>query len=177
MIGLTIDASDIDRVSADLGATAAEAEAALRTTIARSSRWLSTRVRRGLASEIRLPQKALRRRMVQGRIRKTRAGFSVQIWIGLNPVGLMDYGARQNRRGVRTRLGQHDHAFIARGKSGRAQVFRRTGDARLPIERQTHDIAEDGLQLLEPIVSGVDFAGQLIRTYERELLWRISKRR
>lgn len=176
MIALTFDA-DLGRVADELQATQREAELALRSTVNRSARWLGTRLRRALRNDLRLPADTVRRRLVMGRISQQGDRITAKVWVGLNAVDLIKFGARETKAGVRTRVGTREGAFIATGKGGSRQVFKRRGDARLPIDKQAHDIKDAGDQAIEPIASGAEFGDYVLSTFERELLWRISRRR
>lgn len=176
MIELRIDGSSIDRVTADLEATAREAELALRSTVNRSTRWLGTQIRRKLARDVGVPQRVLRRRLVQGRVRVRNGQLQVEIWIGINPIDLVDLSPRQNSRGVRTRVGTQAGAFI-RSPRGREGVFKREGRARLPLDRLSHPIDDQAVASIQSAAAGADFQSYVLRTYERELLWRLSTRR
>lgn len=168
---LSFDASEIERATLQLEATQREAEAALRSTVRRSSRWLATRIRRELAGDLRVTQRVLRRRMIHGRVEIRNGRVSARIWFGINPIDLTHLAPRQNRRGVRTRVGLHPGAFMVRGR-----VFRRVGGSRFPLVALKHQIEAAAVGVIRPAAMSAQFSSQVLKTYERELLWRISRR-
>jgi hypothetical protein len=66
-----------------------------------------------------------------------------------------------------------DGGFIASGKRGGRQVFKRKGRARLPIEKQRAEIEPKANTFLESkVVKAAEFEAQFFKTFEHELKWR-----
>lgn len=66
-------------------------------------------------------------------------------WFGLNPINLGSMNAKQDRMiggGVTAGPVTVAGAFIAKGSKMGGQVFKRGGKSRLPIFKQTYDIAD-----------------------------------
>ena len=172
-----IEAPALDEVMRRVGATPAVASKALASTLRKLARWLRSRSVRGLSQELALQQKVLRRRMASTRLRRHANGASISLWYGLNPIDVIHLNARQSRRGVRAYGGrQIDSGFIATGRRGREQVFRRKGWARLPIECQRVAIEREALTYIRgDLVDADEFRGRFLRTFEHELTWRMRK--
>lgn len=175
---LQIDASDIDIVVRNLEATPTQAQAALRSTLPKMARWLRARSVKGLSRELDVQQTVIRRRLKQFRLRRLGDAASIDVWYGLDPIALIHLKPRQTRRGVKARSHLREGAFIASGKSGNRQVFKRRGKERLPIDRQTLDIGDKARRWIEDSLLGVEaFERQFLGTFEHELRWRMQSQK
>lgn len=174
MIDINIDARQLERVVVDLAATDAEVRKALSSTLRRMASWVRTRSTKGLSSELAIQQKVVRRRIKSTRLQRTGDGASIKVWYGLNPISLIYLQARQTGGGVKASGGRFvDSGFIAKGKSGGAQVFKRKGKGRLPIEKQKAEIESKAGGYLEgQVFNATDFEAQFFKTFEHELKWR-----
>lgn len=178
MIALEIDAAGLQQAAHALGATGAQVQQAMRSTLGKMSRWARTRSARELSAGLAVPQKVLRPRIKVRGLRRTARGAETGIWYGLNPVALIRLGARQTRTGVSARGGRRvDGAFIAQARGGKQQVFRRKGRERLPIAVQTAAIEEKAADYLQhDLAESRAFEQQFRRVFEHELQWRMRKR-
>lgn len=173
LVSLDVQALGLDRVIADLDATAAQADKALASTLVRMAGWLKARSVKGLSKELAIQQKVVRRRLKSFRVKRSPSGSSITIWYGLDPVALIYLGARETGTGVTAGKHKRQGAFIARGKNGGSQVFKRTGKSRLPLEKQVLDVNDKAATYLEDsLIGGAEFEAQFYKTFERELQWR-----
>lgn len=178
MIELQVDAAGLQQAAREMGATGAQVQQALRSTVGKMTRWARTRSVRDLGKGLVVPQKVLRPRVKARRLQRTARGAEAGVWYGLNPVALIRLGARQTRTGVSARGGRKvQGAFIARARGGGPQVFKRKGRERLPIAMQAADIearAADYIQ--DDLAESRAFEQQFRRVFEHEIQWRMRKR-
>ena len=178
MLNLEIDAAGLERLARDLQATERQAERALRSTLGKMASWLRVRSVRGLSKHLQVQQKILRRRLKSFRVKKTADGSEVTVWYGLDPIALIYMGARETRAGVTAGKHRRPGAFIARGRSGNRQVFKRKGEGRLPIEKQTLDVQDKAQDYIEDnLLGAAEFEAQFYRTFEHELQWQTRTRK
>jgi hypothetical protein len=174
MISVEIDARDINRVIRELRATDMQVKRALNSTLRKMASWVKTRSIRGLSSELQIQQKIIRRRLRTIKAKKTPGGGAeVKVWYGLDPIGLIYLGAKQNKQGVRAAGGrQVKGAFIAKMRGGGRNVFKRKGKARLPIEKQEADIEGKAERFLDDgLLNSPSFMAQFFKTLTHELKW------
>lgn len=190
-ISITVDANRLHELRVNLNAMPQEVMRALRSTTTRMAGWLSSRVRRQLARQLRVPTRVLQKRVVRARFTGGGAGVvAANVWVGLNPVAVIHFGARQSSRGVTARVNQSRTAIVGgdgrtrqrlqgafiRRIGGKEHVFKRLGDARLPITKLTAEIEAAGLRAIQAVVSGPEFGDAFVARFEQELRWRISRR-
>lgn len=174
MISVEIDARDLDRLVVELRATPTQVKHALSSTLRKMAAWVRTRSVRGLSKELGIAQKTIRRRLRGIKARPTAdGGAEVKLWYGLNPVALIHLAAKQSGKGVRAAGGRFvQGAFIAKTKSGGRQVFKRAGKGRLPLQKQTADIAATAERYLDDgLLNSTAFEQQFFKTFEHELKW------
>lgn len=168
MIELQISEQGISQIVDELGATPQQCAKALRSTLSKMARWLQVRTTKGLSAELQIQQKVIRRRLKKTNIVATSGGFAIKLWYGLNDVSLIHLGARETKKGVTAGKRKVDGAFIAKG-----QVFKRTGRARLPIEKQVVVIQKQANDYLENAIDEAAFDAQFFKTFEHELKWQM----
>lgn len=168
MINLQISEQGISQIVDELGATPEQCKKALRSALSKMARWLQTRTTKGLSAELQIQQKIIRRRLKKTNIVTTADGYAIKLWYGLNDISLIHLGARETKKGVTAGKRKVDGAFIAKG-----QVFKRTGKARLPIEKQVVTIQKQANDYLEGAISQSDFDAQFFKTFEHELKWQM----
>jgi hypothetical protein len=168
MISVEISARDLDRLIVELAATSAQVKRALNSTLRKMASWVKTRSVRGLSKELDIKQKTIRRRLRSIKARPTgNGGAEVVVWYGLDPIALIHLGAKQTGKGVRAGRRFVRGAFIAKG-----QVFKRTGKARLPLEKQRAEIAPAAERFLDDgLLNAPAFEQQFFKTFEHELRW------
>lgn len=177
MIELDIDSSDLVRAAREIGASERQVRAALRTTVNKMAAWAKTRSVRELSSELRMTQRIIRRRLRATRTRQSAQGVQASVWYGTLPVSLIHLGARKAKGGVRAQGGRFvQSAFIARGRGGREQVFKRKGRERLPIERQREAIAAPTQQHVEQLAEARAFEQRFQQVFDHELTWQMKRR-
>lgn len=96
-------------------------------------------------------------------------------------VPVISLNAKQTKQGVRALKTMHQGAFIADGSKGtgkgilnRAQVLRRLGSARNPLEVVKKPIKDD-VDNVFPRVTKVVFEREYPKLLQHELTWRINK--
>lgn len=176
LVELDVRTDGLETIIRDLAATEAQAKKAIVSTLRKMGAWLRTRSARGLSEELKMQQKVIRRRLRQFKVQARPDGATLKVWYGLDPVALIYLKAKQNATGVAASGGREvKGAFIARGRGGNLQVFKRKGNARLPIEKQSADMDIKARDFLErQVVSGAEFEAQFFRVFEHELKWRMQ---
>ncbi|EKN01118.1 MULTISPECIES: prophage LambdaW5, minor tail protein Z-like protein [unclassified Acidocella] len=173
-LNIEFDTQQIDAMALDVNATLPQVEAALASALRRMALYLKAASVKGLSHELDVQQKVIRRRLSTFRLSRSRSAPEIKLWYGLNPLSMEQLGTpKQTAQGVR--VGKHfiAHAFLARDKTGRQRVFLRKGKARLPIEKQVLDIADDAERWIEDkLFEGVDFETKFFQLFEHELRWR-----
>lgn len=82
MIQLNIRSEGIEAIVAELKPSESQAKIALKRTLNKMAKWMSTRTVRGLSSELALTQKILRRRLKKSNIVQSDSGFSIRLFYG-----------------------------------------------------------------------------------------------
>lgn len=174
---LQIDPIELNAVASRLAATDTQVQQALKSTLSRMAGWLRRSTVPGAARAANVPQKIIRRRLFRYHIRRSGAGFYVNIGYGLKAVPLIWLNARQTRTGVSAYGGRRvPHAFIARTRGGTLQVFRREGKTRTPVEVLSEEIREPVEHYLsEDVIDRAAFEERFLKTFRHELEWRLSK--
>lgn len=173
MIDFEIDSSKLNQLVLDVAATEKQAAKALRSTLNKMAAWMRVRSIKGLSKSLEIQQKIIRRRLKAVKFKQTADGGVAKVWYGLNPVGLIWLGAKQTGVGVQAAGGRViPGAFIARGKTGKKQVFQRRGSARLPLDKKQAAIKEPSEKYLETgLVGSAQFEAQFWKVFEHELQW------
>lgn len=172
MIRLDIRADGIQTIVDQLQPSLKDAQIALKRTLNKMASWLRTRTARGLSKELMLTQKIIRRRLKKSSITQTSTGFSIRLFYGLNDVSLIHLNPKQTKTGVTASKRKVDGAFISKSKH---QVFKRTGKARLPIEKQVDVIQPKADSYLEGTeFNSVSFEEQFFKILEHELKWQMK---
>lgn len=176
MIDLELNTQQIEALQLELQATESQLRKALITTLNRLARWLRTQSARGLSRQLDIQQKIIRRRLKSFRVKQTGGEFNVRVWYGLDPISFIYLNPRQNKKGVKAKRREIAGGFIADVGNGKRQVFKRKGRARLPIEKQIVEVADDATVFIEDELIGTDeFEAEFFKIFERELKWRTSK--
>lgn len=173
---LEVNAPSLDAAVKDLSATQTQVRRALNTTMGKMAVWLRTRAMRGLSEELQIQQKVMRRRLKTFRLRHSSSGSEITVWFGLNQIALIYLGARETKTGVTAGAHVRKGAFIAKGRGGNMQVFKRTSKSRLPIEKQTLPIEDKANVYIQDNLIGTDeFDVQFFKIFEHELQWQVSR--
>lgn len=172
MIDIQISVGNLDRIAADFVATEKQAEHALRSTLGKMAKWVKTRSIRGLAQDLSVPGRVVRRRVKILKAKRLSDGSEITIWYGQNPAAMIYLGARKTGSGVTAGSRRVDGAFIARGKGGDKQVFKRVGKSRLPLKRQEVEIKPTSDAYLErDFIDAAAFSQQFYKVFEHEMQW------
>lgn len=172
MIHLDIRAEGMQSIIDTLQPTGKQADKALKRTVARMAKWLSTRTVRGLGKELQLTQKIIRRRLKKSKVVTVNGGYSIRLFYGLNDVALIHLNARQTKTGVTASKRQVKSAFISKSKH---QVFKRTSKARLPLQKQVDVIKSKADTYIESSeFNSSQFEAQFYKNLEHELKWQMK---
>lgn len=177
LVNIDIDARQLDRLVSDIGATDRLAQSALNSTLPKMAAWIRGRSVPGLAKAVNVPQGIIRRRLKTFRVSKGPDGASITVWYGLDNVGLIYLRARQNRAGVSAFGGRKvQSGFIAHAQTNKSrQVFKRRGQKRLKIDKQTAEIEDPASVYIEDnLLGSAEFEARFFQVFERELLWRMQ---
>lgn len=174
LIDLQIEPENLQGVVLELAATEAQAEKALNTTLVKMASWLRSKSVKGLSKELAIQQKVLRRRLKSFRLKRRSGGSEITVWYGLDPIALIYLQARKNKQGVKAYGGRFvQSAFIASGRNGKSQVFKRRGKERLPVDKQRAEIEDKANTFIEDQLVGTEeFEARFFKTFEHELQWR-----
>jgi len=161
MIGITIDAADLQRIAAEFAATEPQIRAAWRRAKSRTASRLRTEARKALRQNLGLRAASV----LKARLRLRNMRDSASLWVGLNNLRASAFKgrAKAGAGGVSVGARSFAGAFVARG-----QIFRRVGRSRLPIEVQTVPIKDVGDATLEAEVMEMA-ADTLLRNFTAEL--------
>lgn len=168
MLDIRVDTSQLKLIADGFVATEKQIEKAMRSTLGKMAKWTKTRSVRGLAKDLQIPQKIIRRRV---RILKKR-GSSISIFYGQNPAAMIYLNPKKTATGVTAAGREVAGAFIAKGSHSGRQVFKRVGKARLPIAGQEVVMKETSDRYLEnEFIDSAEFAAQFYKVFEHELQW------
>lgn len=144
MLHFDIDWKELRGVADELEASEKQFKAALNRACNRTAASLRKLSGRGLKDELQLRTIGLmRKRLKSIKLRSKMQGIT--LWYGLNdlPVSSFKGRAKQAGDGAEFRDQKFDGAFVARSKvKGRRTIFKRKGDARMPIEEQLMPIKD-----------------------------------
>lgn len=174
LIDLQINAESLQGVVLDLAATEAQANKALNSTLVKMASWLRAKSVKGLSGALAIQQKVIRRRLKSFRLQRKAGGSEITVWYGLDPIALIYLQAKQNKGGVKAYGSRFvQSAFIANGRNGNRQVFKRRGKGRLPLDKQRADIEDRASTYIEDqLVGAAEFEARFFKTFEHELQWR-----
>ena len=95
-----------------------------------------------------------------------------KVWFGLRPVSLKYLNPRQTKDGVKAGPFKVQGGFISKKLGG--PVFKRRASDRLPIDRQSFDLKEAGLNTAKDVAFS-DWQTVFNKEFERALRWRTTK--
>lgn len=156
MLTYDIDWSGLANVALELGASERQVKFSLSRALRRTEATLRRMSSKGLREVLQLrAASALRKRLKSIKARKVGglgAGDGVALWYGLNdlPVSAFKGRPRENKAGAAFRGQQFDGGFVARSKAkGKQTIFKRKGEARLPIVEQLVPIEDAAIVYIE----------------------------
>jgi hypothetical protein len=156
MLHYDIEFRDLLRVGDEIGASEKQVMFALSRAMRRTEASLRRMSARGLAQVLQLRAMAtMRKRLKSIRMRMSSPLAREQgmgLWYGLNDLPVSSFKGRpkENATGAAFRGVQHDGAFVSRSKvKGKQTIFKRVGDARLPIAEQMHPIESAAIEYIE----------------------------
>jgi len=162
MISISAKSKDFEIIAREFGATEKQIKAATKRAVSRTTRWAAKQAPRRVAKVVSVAAKVIKNR-VRFRVLLDRDGYG-RVWVGLKPISLSRLNPRKTARGITAGPAKVPGGFLAKG-----QVFKRVGDARLPIAAQKLDIAEEGGAAVEAL--GDELGARCLSEFERELRW------
>jgi hypothetical protein len=146
---------DWERVKDLLGVLQKDMKAALRTAVRQTGQWANREGARGLAKAVGVPLSILRASL---RFKFSYQSFgggrysTARLWYGFNSIDLKYLGAKQGKRGVRSRGNTYAGAFIVQSvspgnekkKNMIGRTYARKTSARTPLKKVEHKIADKG---------------------------------
>jgi hypothetical protein len=130
---------DWERVKELLGVLQKEMKAALRVAVRKTGQWANREGARGLAKAANVPLHTLRKGLrIKFQYQSVKGYSTARLWYGLNPISLKYLGAKQQKKGIRSRGTTYKGGFISGALGGHA--FQRVGKERLPIKQLDHSI-------------------------------------
>lgn len=146
---LDFDYSDFRKVKEWAGITMEELKEAVRLATMDTASWANKESAKDLGRELKVPYPAMRKRIKVKRRMITAGGSlaTARIWYGINAVSLKYLKPKQDSSGVTTTATTVPGAFIS--QKMKQNVFKRKGDARLPIEKQTLDVEDRAATFLQ----------------------------
>lgn len=177
MLAFDIDDGELKAIAREFGGTEQQVRMAFGRALRRTASALRRMSSAGLRSELELrTTKHVRRRIREIRLRGGKGGMaSVRLWYGANDLPVSAFRGRptQGPSGARFRGRDYPGAFVAKGKDGKATIFRRRGDGRLPLVEETVPVKDQMDTYLEDVI--FDQVGDILaRNFRADLRARTS---
>lgn len=125
------------------GPDSAYFERAANRAVRKTGRWLRTQVARAVAKDVSISVRMFRQMRVS--LRYNRREWTASLWLGTNPFPAHRTGKvkwTRRMRGARAGRRQFPGTFAWGPNPEKPVIFRREGDARLPIEKVTVPVDE-----------------------------------
>lgn len=156
MLHFDLDFSDLLRLGTELEATDKQVVFAMSRAMRRTEATLRRMSSRGLVKALQLRNaKALRRRLKSIKLRMsspTARDQGMGLWYGLNDLPVSSFKGRpkETAGGATFRGKDYKGAFVGRSKvKGKQTIFKRVGEARLPVAEQLHPIEDAATVYIE----------------------------
>lgn len=154
MIRFDVDPMEIKELQLELGATIDQLRFAITRALQRTAKTLQKNARSALTHGLDLRrQNALRKRLKGLKIKRKGRGDNMllTLWFGLNDlrVGDIKGSPMQTAEGAQFNGVKYPGAFVAKARSGKRTIFKRSGRGRFPIVEQTYPIADRAEVILE----------------------------
>ncbi|WP_323119985.1 phage tail protein [Burkholderia alba] len=178
LVDIQIDAQGLERIAIDLQATERQVRQALASTLSKMGRWLRGRAIAGLSKELGIKRQILQLRRLKMRpVLRGANGSQISIFFGLDPIAYIYLGEPQKTaKGVSVGRFYIEGGFVAKAPNGKKFVFKRKGNARLPIEKQALDIKDKADTFIEDrLLVEPAFFDRFFQIFEHELKWRRSQ--
>ena len=185
---LLLDFDGLDKFVKAQGATTAQFQAALRSTLTKVAKWARTRARRALAQELKVPQRAMGVRTKAVSARASPGGLAAKVWFGLNALSLTHLNPKKSGKGMTTAASGYVAGAFQSKTNKRSPVFRREGPKRTmtkgssvgrskqPIVKVQTSILHKSLAYLDHhMLNGPELERQFLLTFQNELNWRMTK--
>lgn len=171
MITLDVSIPKLQEVIDDLLVTDEQVDRAMTSAARKLAGELNMEFRAGVADAVGVTKNVVQKRVRIVRVQKVAGKAQFKLWLGTNRVSMIHLKPRENSTGVAAEVGrQVDGAFIATGRTGKEQVFKRRGKARLKIDKQFAEIKEQSDAFVDRFPDGV--GDRFIDYFEQELGWR-----
>lgn len=154
MISFDINSGDLKRIADEFASSEKDLRRAFSRALSRTARTLRTRARKDLREGLSLRSAAvLKARLRLARYKARGSGMgAARLWVGTNdlPATAFKGTPREAAGGARVGGRSFPGAFVGRGSdSGKRIVFKRRGQARLPIQAVTVPVQEEMNDILE----------------------------
>ncbi len=167
MIEIRAASPDFQIIAREFGATERQIHSALKRAVSRTTIWASKEAPRRVAKAVKVAAKIIKGR-VRFRVLMDRDGYG-RVWVGLKPISLSRLNPRKTSAGISAGPARVPGGFLAKG-----QVFKRKGAARLPIDAQKLEIADEGGAAVDSL--GDELGDRCMKEFERELRWQTRPR-
>lgn len=148
---IDLDLAEVNRVIADLDASADQVAKSMRRAISRTGTTLKLRTSKAAVSELEIRRTArFRKRLKQMRSSLHKSGGQIGVWVGLNDleVSALRGRLREFDGGATFRSREYHGAFVA--KIGRYRsIYKRRGADRFPVDEQRYPIKDQIDAVLE----------------------------
>ena len=176
LLHFEVDASDLQRLVTDIGATEKQVKFALHRALTRTATTLRKLASRKLKDELALRTINMLRKRLKSLKLRVSSGEGFTLWFGLNdiPVSWFTGTPTQGSTGASFRGREFPGAFVAKSKfKGRKTVFKRDGKARLHIAEQLMPV-EDRMQVIIEDQIFVQTEKIFWQHFERDLRARVN---
>lgn len=153
MLNFDIDWLGLLRIGDELGASEKQVKLALNRAMRRTEATLRRMSSKGLTQELQLrAATALRKRLKSIKLKMGTGDANMTLWYGLNDMPVSAFKGRPSRTkdGAAFRGHNFEGGFIGRSKvKNRRTIFKRKGEARLPIIEQLYPIKDQAETFIE----------------------------
>ena len=173
LVDIEIYGDSLEGVITDLLATPVQVERAFARALGKMAAWLRAKSISGLAGELAIPARVLRRRLRSFKLRRHKSSQTMTIWYGLDPIGFI-YLGRPSKTATGLSIAGRDlpGAFVGRASNGRPQIFKRKGKSRLPLEIEKLDIEDKASIYIEDhLLGSAEFDAKFFDLFEHEMRW------
>jgi len=152
LLHFEIDATGMDQLVMDLGATEKQVKFALHRALARTATALRTMAARKLKDELALRTINMLRKRLKSLKLRVSGGDGMQLWFGINdmPVSWFKGTPKRGGDGASFRGQEYKGGFVATSKfKNRKTIFKREGKGRLHIIEQQMAISDRAQVVIE----------------------------
>lgn len=168
-----VNKKDLNHLTDVYGLLDDQAEAAAYRAIRKTANWMKVIASREISKEMKLAQKVVRQRLKV--FMQDRQALQAKIWLGLYSIRASQLANTMSQTRTGTTVGRHRFpgAFVATMKTGHRDVYKRRGQARLPIDIQQLDISDKARKVLLDVSRRTD--RRLMEVLHQELNYELQK--